>query len=61
MPVHNWTKVDANEPVAVGDALPELPLFLTPEFYVQLPLNKTYCGAWTKIPRTWREVLEPPG
>src|SRR5271163_3297823 len=30
------------EPVAVGDSLPEMPLFLTPEIYVPLPLDVTY-------------------
>jgi hypothetical protein len=48
------------ETVAVGDTLPELPLFLTPEIYVPVPLDSTYSAAWKKIPRTWREVLETP-
>lgn len=48
------------EPVAVGDSLPSLPLFLTPETYILLPLDATYREAWARIPRLWREVLEPP-
>ncbi len=48
------------ETVAVGDVLPDLPLFLTPEFYVPVPLEATYRAAWAIIPRQWREVLEPP-
>jgi hypothetical protein len=48
------------EPVAVGDSLPNLPLFLTPEIYVPVPLDVTYSAAWGKVPRPWREVLEQP-
>jgi hypothetical protein len=46
------------EPVAVGDALPDMPLYLTPEFYVNVPLETTYRGAYNAVPRRWREVLE---
>jgi hypothetical protein len=45
------------EPVAVGDPLPEMPLFLTPEVYVPLPLDSTYRSAWEAIPAVWQEVL----
>ncbi len=45
------------EPVAVGDALPEMPLFLTPEVYVSVPLEATYQSAWQEMPAFWREVL----
>lgn len=47
------------EPVAVGDTLPDMPLFLTPEIYVPAPLDKTYRAAFDAVPRRWREVLEP--
>ena len=30
------------EPIAVGDALPDMPIFLKPEFYVPAPLEETY-------------------
>jgi len=46
------------EPVAVGDRLPDMPLFLTPEFYVPLPLEATYQSAWEAVPAVWQEVLE---
>ena len=46
------------EPVAVGDALPDMPLFLTPEAHVLVPLEKTYLTAFDAVPRRWREVLE---
>jgi hypothetical protein len=45
------------EPVGVGDDLPEMPLFLTPEVYVSVPLEATYQAAWEGMPAYWREVL----
>jgi len=48
------------QPVAVGDVLPDMPLFLTPEVYVNVPLEGTYATAFTSMPRFWREVLERP-
>ncbi|MFI5461470.1 MAG: DUF4058 family protein [Isosphaerales bacterium] len=45
------------EPVAVGDALPDRPLFLTPEVYVPLPLDATYHSAWEAVPAFWQEAL----
>ena len=46
------------EPVAVGDVLPEMPLFLEPDVYVPLPLEATYQTAWGGVPGRWRRVLE---
>ena len=46
------------EPLAVGHALPALPLFLTGEYYVPLPLETTYMAAVGGMPGFWREVLE---
>ena len=48
------------EPVAVGDVLPDMPLYLEPEGYVNVPLEATYRAAFDSIPRRWRDVLEPP-
>jgi hypothetical protein len=52
------------ELVAVGEALPQMPLFLTPELYVRVPLEATYQVAWDGLPAYWRDVLtdepEPP-
>jgi hypothetical protein len=45
------------EPVGVGDTLPEMPLFLTPEVYVSVPLEATYQAAWEGLPAYWRGVL----
>jgi hypothetical protein len=49
------------EPVAVGDVLPDMPLFLEPEYYVPVPLAATYQSAWEGVPQFWREQLELPG
>lgn len=46
------------EPCAVGDVLIPMPLFLTPETYVSVPLEETYLAAYRGVPRRWREVLE---
>jgi hypothetical protein len=48
------------EPIAVGDALPDMPLFLEPERYVMVPLEETYTTAYTAMPARWRRVLESP-
>lgn len=48
------------EPVAVGDSLPDMPLFLTPDVYVPTPLEATYGSAWEVFPSFWRHVLESP-
>lgn len=44
--------------LAVGEALPETPLFLTAERYVDLPLEKTYTAAYAGMPAYWRDVIE---
>jgi hypothetical protein len=46
------------EHMAVGAALPEMPLFLDPERYVQVPLEPTYQAAYRGVPAFWRAVLE---
>jgi hypothetical protein len=48
------------EPTAVGATLPEMPLFLTPDVYVPLPLETTYQSAWEAVPSFWRDVLTAP-
>jgi hypothetical protein len=45
------------ELVGVGDALPDMPLFLSPEVYVSVPLEATYQSAWEGMPGYWRDVL----
>jgi len=48
------------EPVAVGEALPDMPLFLTPHVYIPLPLERTYESAWEAVPAFWRDILAAP-
>jgi hypothetical protein len=48
------------EPVAVGDLLPDMPLFLEPNGCVKVPLEATYQTAFTVMPRRWRDELQPP-
>jgi hypothetical protein len=44
--------------LAVGDALPEMPLFLDPDQYVYVPLETTYTMAYRGMPAYWRSVIE---
>jgi hypothetical protein len=46
------------EPVAVGDLLVNMPLFLEPGAHVSVPLEATYQAAFQAVPRRWRRVLE---
>ena len=48
------------EPVAVGDPLPGLPIFLDPGTYVPAPLEASYEATWAKCPDALREVVENP-
>jgi len=46
------------ETVAVGDPLPNMPLFLEPNAHVPVPLEATYQTAFAALPGRWRTVLE---
>ena len=48
------------EPVAVGDPLPDMPIFLTADRYVPCPLEATYQTAWEQFPAPLRGPLESP-
>jgi Protein of unknown function (DUF4058) len=50
------------EHLAVGATLPEMPLFLRPDRYVNVPLELTYQAAYADMPLIWRDVIEgrPP-
>jgi hypothetical protein len=56
------TKTAYVEPVAVGDDLPALPIFLTDYEldYVPAPLEETYRASWAVFPADFKELLEPP-
>jgi Protein of unknown function (DUF4058) len=47
------------ESVAVGDVLPDMPLFLEPEVYVPVPLEATYETSWKVFPAALKGLLEP--
>ena len=47
------------EPVAVGDTLIDMPLFLEPSRHVAVPLEETYRLAFESVPGRWRAMLEP--
>lgn len=48
------------EPVAVGDTLPDMPIFLTVDRYVQCPLEASYQTAWEQFPAPLKGPLESP-
>jgi len=43
---------------AVGEAIPQMPLFLTRENYVHVPLEATYMAAWEDVPIQYQKVLQ---
>jgi hypothetical protein len=49
------------EPIAVGDELPDMPLFLEPELYVPVSLEATYQTSWNVFPAALKGLLEAPG
>jgi hypothetical protein len=46
------------EPIAVGDRLPEMPLFLTAGVHIPAPLESTYQAAWEAAPEDFRTAVE---
>jgi hypothetical protein len=55
-----WEKVAYVDNVAVGDPLPDMPIFLTPEHYVPCPLEASYQAAWAVLPAALKGPLELP-
>lgn len=47
------------ETIAVGDKLPDMPLFLHHEFGIEVPLEETYQTTWNVLPVEVRQLLEP--
>lgn len=45
------------EPVAVGDTLMDMPIFLQPDRYVLCPLETTYLSSWNAFPNALKEPL----
>jgi hypothetical protein len=46
------------EPIAVGDGMPGMPLFLFEGRYVNVPLEATYQRAWALLPRDLQVIVE---
>jgi hypothetical protein len=46
------------EPARVGSILIDMPLFLTGDHYLRVPLESTYVRAWRGVPQRWRRVIE---
>ncbi len=46
------------EHVGFGSPLPEMPLFLRPDRYINVPLEATYQAAYAGMPSVWRGILE---
>jgi hypothetical protein len=45
------------EPLAIGEVLKNMPLFLVPNQYIEMPLEKTYEAAFAVVPRRWQREL----
>jgi len=45
------------EPVAVGQTLPDMPLFLTTDRYIQVPLESTYMAAFEEVDAEYQQLL----
>jgi hypothetical protein len=45
---------------AVGQPIPEMPLFLTRENYVSVPLAGAYAAAWEDVPSQYQAILLAP-
>ncbi len=45
------------EHFAVGEPIPQMPLFLTRENYIRVPLEAAYLAAWEDVPPQYQEVL----
>src|SRR5687767_2664744 len=46
------------EPVAVGDTLPAMPLFLAAGSHIRVPLEPTYQSTWEASPEEMRTAVE---
>ncbi len=49
------------ETIGVGDPLPSLPIFLSPDRYIPAPLEETYHQAWAVFPAMLKEIMESAG
>jgi len=42
---------------AIGQPIPEMPLFLTTENYIRVPLEAAYIAAWEDVPPQYQQIL----
>jgi hypothetical protein len=45
------------EPIAVGDAMPDMPLFIANDLHVPVPLEKAYFESWNDSPESLRSAV----
>lgn len=45
------------QPFAFDEPVPDMPLFLYPDHYVNVPLEQTYQAAWATMPERWKQVI----
>jgi hypothetical protein len=46
------------ETIGVGQVLPDMPLFLSTDWYILAPLESTYMAAYNAMPSILKDVLE---
>ncbi len=46
------------ERIAIGQPLPDMPVFLTPLHYVNVPMEQTYMESYRAVPERWKQVIE---
>ena len=46
------------QPLSLGEPLPDMPLFLAPKWYINVPLEETYARAWHEFPDRWKRVID---
>jgi hypothetical protein len=46
------------ETVGVGDPMPDMPAFVDPDTYVQVPLEAAYQETWSRCPRQFKEAVQ---
>ncbi len=51
-------KIAYIQPTGVGEALPDMPVFLSAERYVNVPLENSYQATWSTCPAPMKRLLE---
>jgi hypothetical protein len=46
------------EPIAVGDVLPDMPLFLFEDRHIKVPLESTYQTTWSVVPADLQVLIQ---